>query len=117
MLQFVDDPELLPAAAGSLGLLGIVTAITYKVSHITKNYNMGLLTWILFQVDEMTYAKFGPRNWPGGIEAFYNFNGDSIPESSIDLMNNSYYFEMIQFPIHHNVKGNLWMDAWSNDGR
>ena len=36
MLQFVDDPELLPAAAGSLGLLGIVTAITYKVSHITK---------------------------------------------------------------------------------
>ena len=32
MLQFVDDPELLPAAAGSLGLLGIVTAITYKVS-------------------------------------------------------------------------------------
>ena len=65
----------------------------------------------------MTYAKFGPRNWPGGIEAFYNFNGDSIPQSSIDLMNNSYYFEMIQFPVHHNVKGNLWMDAWSNDGR
>ena len=31
MVQFVDDPELLAAAAGSLGLLGIVTAITYKV--------------------------------------------------------------------------------------
>ena len=31
-LQYVDDPELLPAAAGSLGLLGVVTAITYKVS-------------------------------------------------------------------------------------
>ena len=31
-IQFVDDPELLPAAAGSLGLLGVVTAITYKVN-------------------------------------------------------------------------------------
>ena len=31
-LQYVDDPELLPAAAGSLGLLGVVTAITYKVN-------------------------------------------------------------------------------------
>ena len=30
-LQYVDDPELLLAAAGSLGLLGVVTAITYKV--------------------------------------------------------------------------------------
>ena len=33
-LQYVDDPELLPAAAGSLGLLGVVTAITYKVRSI-----------------------------------------------------------------------------------
>jgi len=97
-LRFVDDPKLLPAAAGHLGLLGIVTAITYKV-------------------EEMTYAKFQPRNWPGGIEAFFNFSGNTIPEDSIRLMENSYYFEMIQFPVHHNVKGNLWMDAWSNDGR
>ena len=65
----------------------------------------------------MTYAKFQPRNWPGGIEAFFNFSGNTIPEDSIKLMENSYYFEMIQFPVHHNVKGILWMDAWSNDGR
>ena len=32
-LQYVDDPVLLRSAAGSLGLLGIVTAITYKVSN------------------------------------------------------------------------------------
>ena len=31
-LQYVDDPKLLPAAAGSLGLLGVITAITYKVN-------------------------------------------------------------------------------------
>ena len=30
-LQYVDDPDLLPAAVGSLGLLGVITAITYKV--------------------------------------------------------------------------------------
>jgi len=97
-LQYVDDPELLPAAAGSLGLLGVVTAITYKV-------------------DEMSYARFWPRNWEGGVEAFYNFDGEGIPDETIELMENSYYFEMIQFPVHHNVIGNLWLDAWDNKGR
>merc|ERR1719367_667047 len=97
-LQYVDDPELLPAAAGHLGLLGVVTAITYKV-------------------DEMSYGRFWPRFWPGGVEAFYNFSGEGVPEETIDLMTNSYYFEMIQFPVHHNVIGELWLDAWDNKGR
>merc|ERR1719495_477056 len=97
-LQFVDDPELLPAAASSLGLLGIVTAITYKL-------------------DEMSYARFAPQNFPGAVGAFFNFSGDSIPEETIAMMKDSYYFELIQFPVHHNAKGNLWVDAWNNDGR
>merc|ERR1719507_382909 len=97
-LQYVDDPELLLAAAGSLGLLGVVTAITYKV-------------------DEMSYARFQPRSWPGGVAAMYNFTGDEIPQETIDLMEKSYYFEMIQFPVHHNYEGILWLDAWDNLGR
>lgn len=97
-LQYVDDPELLPAAAGSLGLLGVVTHITYRV-------------------DEMSYARFWPKFAEGGVEAFYNFDGDDIPEETIELMTNSYYFEMIQFPVHHNVIGELWLDAWDNKGR
>ena len=35
-LQYVDDKELLLAAAGSLGLLGITTAITYRVLTFLK---------------------------------------------------------------------------------
>ena len=69
------------------------------------------------QVDEMSYARFWPRKWQGGVEAFYNFDGEGIPDETIELMENSYYFEMIQFPVHHNVIGNLWLDAWDNKGR
>ena len=65
----------------------------------------------------MSYARFWPRHWPGGIDAFYNFGGDTIPEESITLMKESDYFEMIQFPIHHNVIGILWLAAWDNIGR
>ena len=65
----------------------------------------------------MSYARFWPRNWPGGIDAFYNFEGDTIPAETIELMKESYYFEMIQFPVHHNVIGNLWLDAWDDKGR
>ena len=65
----------------------------------------------------MSYAKFWPRDWPGGLEAFYNFDGDGVPQASIDIMEQSYYFEMIQFPVHHQVIGELWLDAWTNDGR
>ena len=69
------------------------------------------------QVDEMSYARFWPRKWQGGVEAFYNFDGEGIPDETIELMENSYYFEMIQFPVHHNVIGILWLDAWDNKGR
>jgi hypothetical protein len=54
-LQYVDDPELLPVAAGSLGLLGITTAITYKVfmmfSGSFENYlqNISFFMYILFK--------------------------------------------------------------------
>ena len=47
-LQYVDDPELLPAAAGSLGLLGVVTAITYKVTLAVLGNNILLLLQVIF---------------------------------------------------------------------
>lgn len=47
-LQVVDDPELLKAAAGSFGLLGVVTHIT-------------------FELDRMTYAVMEPRKVDVGL--------------------------------------------------
>ena len=64
----------------------------------------------------MSYARFWPRHWSGGLEDFFNFRGD-IPAASIELMNNSYYMEMMQFPTHHNANGILWVNAWDNLGR
>ena len=49
-VQYVDDPALLPAAASSLGLLGIVTAITYKVLEFRGFYHLrkGMLLYPWF---------------------------------------------------------------------
>ena len=49
-LQFVDDPELLPAAAGSLGLLGVVTAITYKVNFAVFGNDIMLLLLCTYNI-------------------------------------------------------------------
>ena len=41
-LQIVDDPELLRSISGAFGLMGVVTAITFKM-------------------DRMTFAKYHPK--------------------------------------------------------
>ena len=64
----------------------------------------------------MSYARFWPRHWNTSIDEFLNFGGD-VPEETIALMNNSYYFEMFQFPQHHNSNGILFINAWDNLGR
>ena len=64
----------------------------------------------------MSYARFWPRNWEGGLKAFYNFEGD-VPAESIELMENSYYLEMIQFPKYEHSDGILWVNSWDNLGR
>merc|ERR1711942_504918 len=48
-LQVINDPELLKVIGGSMGMLGIVTSLTYKL-------------------DEMTYARFWPQHtWRTGV--------------------------------------------------
>ena len=41
-LQIVDDPDILKSISGAFGLMGIVTAITFKM-------------------DKMSYAKYHPK--------------------------------------------------------
>ncbi|KAK8034257.1 hypothetical protein PG993_009252 [Apiospora rasikravindrae] len=60
-LQMVDDKELIKAAAGCFGLLGVVTHIT-------------------FELDAMTYAVMKPRKIDIGL-AIPPANKDEIPEA------------------------------------
>ena len=96
-LQVVNDPELLKIVGGSMGMLGIVTSITYRL-------------------DEMSYARFWPQHIPGGLESILPPAGEVIPDETLIFMNN-YYSESIQYPSHHGAKGVLWMNSWDNLGR
>ena len=58
-LVTISDPELLRTAASSLGLLGIVTAITYEL-------------------DKMSYARYQPRHAEGGLSAVLPPPGEKL---------------------------------------
>merc|ERR1711970_1026704 len=96
-LQVINDPELLKVAAGSMGMLGIVTSITYKL-------------------DEMSYARYQPQHAEGGITAVLPPPGEPVPEESIRHLTN-YYSEFIQYPAHHGAPGLLWLNTWDNLGK
>ena len=98
-LKTITDPEDIKVFGGSMGMLGIVTAFTYRL-------------------DEMSYARYQPQHVVGGLEAFlpHPDSPDPIPDSTIESMLH-YYSEYIQYPTHHNASGVLWKQTWDNFGR
>jgi len=93
----LSDPDHLAVFGGSMGMLGIVTSLTYEL-------------------DEMTYARFWPQQVDGGYPAIVPPPGQSVPNQTIQWMNH-YYSEFIQYPTHHNAGGVLWKNTWDNLGR
>ena len=97
-IQVVDDPEHLKAAAGAFGMLGIIVSITLKM-------------------DEMTFAKWGPRKITKPIEEYWPRPGQELSEESVSMFKNHYYSEWMAFPRHHTGgRGVLWQNVWQNDG-
>jgi len=96
-LQVINDPQHLKVAAGSMGMLGVVTSITYKL-------------------DEMSYARYQPQHAEGGITAVLPPPGEPVPEETITHLTH-YYSEFIQYPGHHGAPGLLWLQTWDNLGR
>jgi len=96
-LVTLTDPEDLHVFGGSMGMLGILTSLTYKL-------------------DEMTYARFWPQHVPGGLPALMPPVGQPVPNKTIEYMT-QYYSEFIQYPTHHNAKGIMFKNSWDNLGR
>ncbi|MGF6886873.1 hypothetical protein ABIA39_005362 [Nocardia sp. GAS34] len=107
-LQTVSDPELITAAAGAFGILGILTAIT-------------------FRLDPMTYANMKPIMVPA-LLAVPPAPGQQVPpELAISVTDaqrdaawreftrraeQDYYAEWFWFPYRPDV----YVNTWSNDG-
>ncbi|KAK7966852.1 uncharacterized protein PG986_001129 [Apiospora aurea] len=109
-LRMVDDPELIKAAAGCFGLLGVVTHIT-------------------FELDAMTYAVLKPRKKDIGLaippvnkkdipealraEWFDEADADTqLQEADADFESraeNDYYSEWFWFPYQQKA----WVNTWN----
>jgi len=70
-LQIINDPELIKVIGGSMGMLGIVTSLTYRL-------------------DEMTYARFWPQHIPEGLESIVTPAGDPLPDQTLVFLTNYY---------------------------
>ena len=118
-VQTISDPEVLKAAAGAFGLLGVVTAYTIRL-------------------DKMTYASMRPYRCPlelaipppkeyidaarSGDPKYSYIRGLIQPHSDEDLhlatkefikrAENDYYAEWFWFPQQSDV----WVNTWNNDG-
>ena len=81
-----------------MGLLGVVTSITYAM-------------------DEMSYASYQPRVAPGGLRSVLPPPGHDLPDQT-QLMLTSYFSEFMHFvSAGNNTKeGLFWMMTFDNDG-
>jgi hypothetical protein len=108
-LQTVSDPELLKAAAGCFGLLGIVTSLTLRL-------------------DKMSYARLEPTTPPlalavpppAGFRVPREVDMSNVSTSELDQARRrfvsqceqSYYSEWFWFPYQQRA----WVNCWRNDG-
>ena len=118
-LHTVSDPELLKAASGALGMMGVVTAYTMRL-------------------DKMTYAAMRPARVPVELavpppqeyidaarkgDPKYKWIKDLVAQHSqktiddatnefIRHCENDYFCEWIWFPLARDV----WVNTWTNDG-
>ena len=80
-----------------MGLLGVVTSITYEL-------------------DEMTFARFQPRHAEGGLASFLPPPGEEIPAETLESFNH-YFSEFIQYVNYGNASSLLFLQTFDNDGK
>jgi len=94
----LTDQSHINVFGGSMGMLGIVTSLTYKL-------------------DEMSYARFWPQTIKNGLNSILPRPGEApVPNETVHWMTH-YYSEFIQYPTHHGAPGVLWKNTWDNLGK
>eukprot|EP00794_Sanderia_malayensis_P016976 gene16976-18687_t len=90
--QYIDDPELLQAAAGSIGMLGIITHITFR---------MEKTSFALYHPKAVQLSDAIPLKEDTTSRAYNQMVSD---------MKNSFYCEYFWFYGNRNVCKNAWND-------
>lgn len=108
-LQIVNDPQILKAAAGAFGLLGVVTAVTLKLDPMT-------FAALLPAKTRLALAVPPPDGYP--VPAGVDMSGITPQELAdattefVSRCENSYYAEWFWFTFQENA----WINTWNNDG-
>ena len=115
----VSDPELLKAAAGSLGLLGVVTAYTIRLDKMTYARMIPLAVPVELAIpppqEYIDAANKGDQRykWIKDLVAKHDqATMDKALKDFIQRAENDYYAEWFWFPLQASV----WVNAWNNDG-
>jgi hypothetical protein len=115
----VSDQELLKAAAGSLGLLGVVTAYTIRLDKMTyaamRPSQVPIELAIPPPQEYIDAAKRGDPKYKYIKDLISQHSQETIDKATTEFIQRAegdYYTEWIWFPLARNV----WVNTWNNDG-
>jgi hypothetical protein len=118
-LQKISDPELLKAAAGAFGLLGIVTSYTICLDRMTyaamRPFRTPLELAIPPPWDYIMAAKSGDPKYKFINNLISKHSQETLDAALKDFIfraENDYYAEWFWFPLQRDV----WVNTWNNDG-
>jgi len=118
-LRTVSDPDMLKAAAGAFGLLGVVTAFTIKLDKMTypsmRPFRCPIELAIPPPQEYIDAAKKGDKKykWIKDLMALHTQEEmDKALADFIDRAENDYYAEWFWFPLQRDV----WVNTWKNNG-
>jgi len=108
--QTIDekDPHLLHAAAGALGLLGIVVKLTIQLDPMTYAV-LNPKTVVATEAVPPPKGWVVPKRWSQPSDKQIDISSQAFDE----LVNKSYYCEFFWFPYSKYS----WVNCWKNNGR
>jgi hypothetical protein len=114
--QTVNDPELIKAAAGNLGLLGIITSLTFELNKMTyanfKTVQKDLLVLSIPPANSLS-PKWEDRLSADNLKALSDpIKRQQALDRFVSFCENAYYTQVLWFPLHDQA----WMNCWYDNG-
>jgi FAD/FMN-containing dehydrogenase len=119
LLQTVSDPNFLRAAAGSFGLLGIITAYTIRLHKMTyaamRPYRSPVELAIPPPWEYIVAAKAGDEKYKYINDLISRHSQETLDMAQAEFIQRAethYYAEWFWFPLQKDV----WVNTWENNG-
>lgn len=118
-LHTVSDPELLKAASGALGMMGVVTAYTIRLDKMTYAAMRPALVPVELAVpppqEYIDAARKGDPKYKRIKDLVAQHSQKTIDDATSEFIRQcekDYFTEWIWFPLARDV----WVNTWNNDG-